>query len=167
VLKWIDEKFEERIMSTSLWGIVIIMGLQIIMRYIFKASIKWSEEVSRYLFIWMVFIGISYGVKKGAHMRIDMLEALYPVLKKPFALFADICFLLFVVFMVKPGISGIHALIKTGQTSPAGEIPMYFVYVSLLVGFILTILRLVQRIALFFIGKNTEELQDHGIEGDK
>lgn len=147
-LKWLDENFEEKIMASTLWGIVVIMGIQVIMRYVFKSSLKWSEEVSRYLFIWMVFIGMSYAIKQKSHMRIDMLEHFFPKLQKGLEFLADFCFFIFAAYMIGPGITVIKSLITTGQTSPAAEIPMYIVYTGLLVGFFLVLFRIVQKYIL-------------------
>lgn len=155
VLKWLDENLEEKIMSTALWGIVVIMGIQIIMRYVFKSSLAWSEEVSRYLFIWMVFVGISYGIKNGSHMRIDMLEHFIPKLSKPLEILADICFIGFSGYMIGPGFTVIKSLIATGQDSPAGEIPMYIVYLGLLVGFFLVFFRIIQKYIMKFLQKKS------------
>jgi TRAP-type C4-dicarboxylate transport system permease small subunit len=157
ILKWLDENLEEQLMSVALWAIVVIMGIQVIMRYGFKSSLAWSEEVSRYLFIWMVFIGISYGIKKESHMRIDMLEHFVPVLRRPLGILVNLSFLVFAIYMISPGISVIEGLIKTGQTSPASEIPMYIVYSGLLVGFLLVVIRIVQRYVKQFIGKKPAE----------
>lgn len=154
VLKWLDENFEEKLMGLALWGIVVIMGIQVIMRYVFRSSLVWSEEVSRYLFIWMVFVGMSYGIKNGSHMRIDMLEHFFPKLKKGLGMLADLCFLTFAAYMIGPGITVIESLLITGQTSPAGEIPMYIVYTGLLVGFILVLFRIVQKYILKFLQKD-------------
>jgi len=41
VLRWFDKHFEESLMMISLWAIVVIMGAQVIMRYIFSSSISW------------------------------------------------------------------------------------------------------------------------------
>lgn len=153
VLKWLDENFEEKLMSAALWAIVIIMGIQVIMRYVFKSSLTWSEEVSRYLFVWMVFIGISYGIKNGTHMRIDMLEHFIPKLKKSLGILADACFLAFSIYMIGPGVSVVQSIKASGQTSPAGGVPMNVVYTSLLIGFILVVFRVVQKYILMFVKK--------------
>lgn len=153
VLRWLDKNFEEKLMSLTLWSIVVIMGIQVIMRYVFRSSLVWSEEVSRYLFIWMVFIGISYGIKNGSHMRIDMLEHFIPKFRKGLEFLADLCFFVFAAYMIRPGISVISSLITTGQTSPAGEIPMYIVYFGLLVGFFLVLFRIIQKYILIILQK--------------
>lgn len=157
IIKWLNENLEEKLMAISLWGIVVIMGIQIVMRYVFKSSLAWSEEVSRYLFIYMVFLGMSYGIKNGTHMRIDILEHFIPKLKKILEVIADLSFLVFAVYMVRPGISVVQSLIKTGQTSPAAEIPMYIVYFSLLIGFILVIFRILLKYILKIVNSKSTE----------
>ena len=156
IVKWLDDNLEEKLMALFLWAIVVIMGIQVIMRYVVRSSLSWSEEVSRYLFVWMVFIGISYGVKKGSHMRIDMLEHFFPKLKNVLGILADACFLAFAVIMIKPGIKVINAIKLSGQTSPAAGIPMHYVYTVLLIGFSLVIIRTVQKYVLMFIKKGAK-----------
>ena len=43
-LKWLDEHFEEYILSGLLVVISVVMMLQVIMRYVFNASLSWAEE---------------------------------------------------------------------------------------------------------------------------
>ena len=160
VLKWLDKNFEEMLMSAALWVIVIIMGFQVIMRYVFKDSLVWSEEVSRYLFVWLVFIGMSYGIKNGTHMRIDMLEHFVPKLKKPLGILADACFLFFAAYMIGPGISVIKSIEASGQISPASGVSMTIVYISLLIGFVLVTFRVIQKYVLMFIKKGREKIND-------
>lgn len=153
VLKWLDENLEKKAMSLFLWAIVIIMFAQVVMRYIFKSSLSWSEEVSRYLFVWMVFMGISYGVKQGSHMRIDLLEYFLPKLKKGLDLLSTIAFLVFTCIMIKPGINVINAIKASGQNSPAAGVSMEIVYTSLLVGFTLVLIRIIQKLVLMITRK--------------
>ena len=64
IVKWLDRHIEEVlliVLSTVMLGII---GVQIFMRFILGSSLGWSEELARYCFIWLVFIGVSYGVKK-------------------------------------------------------------------------------------------------------
>ena len=64
ILKWLDDNLEETILLVLLVIMTGLMGIQIISRYIFNASLSWSEELTRYLFIWSGFISISYCIKK-------------------------------------------------------------------------------------------------------
>jgi len=145
VIKWLDDNLEEKLLSLILWAIVVIMFIQVIARYIFNSSLTWSEEVSRYLFIWLSFIGMSYCVKKGSHMRIDIIEQFFPKLKNGLMVIGDVCFLGFTLYMIGPGFTVIQSLKNSGQTSPAAGIPMYIVYTVLLVDFFLVVVRLLQK----------------------
>lgn len=155
-LLWLDENAEETISIILLGFIVVIMGLQIFMRYILSNSLSWPEEVSRYLFIWFVFLGISYGIKHDVHIKVNIIESLFPRLQKILFIIQDVLFLFFCVYMIKPGINVIKKLMATEQTSPALNIYMYYIYLSLLVGFSLAIIRFVQKYFLFFKGGTRE-----------
>ena len=52
VLQWLDENLEEVLLVIALAAMAVIMGIQVIARYIFGASLSWSEELTRYIFIW-------------------------------------------------------------------------------------------------------------------
>ena len=145
VLRWVNDHLEEILMMIMLWAIVIVMFMQVIMRYVFKNSLPFAEELSRYCFIWMTFLGISFAVKGKSHIRIDIIETIVPALKKPLEVMGDIIFLAFCFYMLSPACKVVAMLMETNQTSPAMEAPMWIVYLSLLVGFILTIIRLIQK----------------------
>ena len=147
-LRWLDDHFEELLMAVALWAIVVVMGAQVVMRYIFRNSISWSEELSRYFFIWFTFLGISFAVRNHSHIRIDIFETFFPVLKKPLEYIGDAMFLIFCVYMIRPSLSTLSGMIAKGQTSPAMEMPMWIIYCSLVAGFLLTIFRLVQKYVL-------------------
>ena len=51
-LQWLDENLEEVLLVIALAAMAVIMGIQVIARYIFGASLSWSEELTRYIFIW-------------------------------------------------------------------------------------------------------------------
>lgn len=59
-------------------AIVVILGAQIALRMIFKAPTMWAEEVCRYLFLWLLFIGGGIAFSKGGHLMVDVLFAKLP-----------------------------------------------------------------------------------------
>ncbi|HLR52770.1 MAG TPA: TRAP transporter small permease [Candidatus Avamphibacillus sp.] len=61
--------------------IIILVGLNVLMRYVFISPIAWTEEISIALFVWMTFIGVSSAMKRGGHIGVD-----YFVRKMPFSL---------------------------------------------------------------------------------
>lgn len=156
VLKWLDDNFEEKLLSIILWAMVIVMGVQVVARYVFNSSLSWSEELLRYLFIWLAFLGMSYCVKKGSHMRIDIIEQLVPKTKNIFMVIGDVCFLIFAIYMIGPGFTVIEKIKNSGQISPAAGIPMYIIYSVLLFDFILVVVRILQKYIKMFIKKGAQ-----------
>ena len=71
ILKWLDRHFEEALMSVFLCGIVIMMSTHVFCRYVLRHPLTWTEEATRYMFIWFVFMGVSYGIRNGTHIRVD------------------------------------------------------------------------------------------------
>ena len=58
------------IASALLAAAVLLVVMQIILRFGFNNPKAWAEEVSRYLFIWMVFIGAGIATARGSHIRV-------------------------------------------------------------------------------------------------
>ena len=145
VILWLDKYFEESIMLVLLAAMLMLMGLQVFMRYIVARSLSWPEEMIRFSFIWFVFLGMSYCARESIHLRIDLLEGGIPRIKKALNVFQDVVFFVFCIYMIRPALSGIGMQWRNNQTSPALNIPMYLVYSSLFVGLILTLFRLIQK----------------------
>lgn len=147
VLKWLDEHFEEYLLVIFLVMIACVMMLQIIMRYVFKASLSWAEEFTRYCFVWSVFLSISFSIKKGSMLKIDAVTSLMPkIVQKILSIVVEIIVLIFLGVLLFNAQDVIKSLIKSGQTSPAMELPMYYVYSASIVGFALGVIRSVQAI---------------------
>ena len=56
----IYNNLEEYLLIISLVCNVLLVFLQVIMRTVFKNSLTWSEELSRYIFIWQIWLGRFY-----------------------------------------------------------------------------------------------------------
>ena len=57
---------------------IAVVTLQVLLRYGFNSSIDWSEEISRLLFVWAMFLAIPLGIREGAHVGIELLVAHIP-----------------------------------------------------------------------------------------
>ena len=77
-IHWLDEYFEEFLMVLFLAAMTIIMGIQVFSRYILGISLSWSEEITRYLFIWSAFLSVSLCTKKCISIKIDQFIQLFP-----------------------------------------------------------------------------------------
>ena len=90
ILKKFFDNFEE-IACASLVGIMVFsLTLQVAVRMIFGSSIAWTEELSRYSFIWSVYMGGVLAVKRNEHVRITAQFLLLPrVLRKYIFMLTD------------------------------------------------------------------------------
>ena len=71
-LKLILQNLDAVITGTTLVACVVIVNLNVLMRYIFKSPLQWSEEIVTSLFVWTVFIGSAYAYRKHAHLGVDI-----------------------------------------------------------------------------------------------
>ena len=78
ILRWLDEHFEEYVLSGLLVVISVVMMLQVIMRYVFNASLSWAEEASRYAFVWSALVSIGYSIKENSILKVDTLVEALP-----------------------------------------------------------------------------------------
>lgn len=125
----------------------IIIFIQVIMRYVMDNSLVWSEELARYLFIWLIYIGISYGAKIMKHIKIEAALGLFPKKFRPIVvLIGDSLFLGFSVFIAYTAFTVVQKQLVLGQTSPAMQMPMWIIYAAPMVGFTLTSIRQIQTI---------------------
>ena len=68
ILKTLD-KIEETVLVAMFVAMVGIIFFQVIMRYVFNNSLSWSEELGKFLFVWISWLGISIGHKRKEHIR--------------------------------------------------------------------------------------------------
>lgn len=105
-----------------LWGVFT--------RYALGSQASWSEELARFLLIWIGILGAAYASGQGMHLAIDLLS---PKLerrnKKIASLFIKGLIILFALFVLVIGGSRLIYISQTlGQTSPALRLPMSIVY---------------------------------------
>lgn len=159
-VKFLDDYLEAVLIGAALVAVTVIMFLQIILRSA-GSALPWAEEVCRYLFVWSGCLGISYSTKEESHLKLDVLPSLIPALKKPYEILGDAAMLVLAGLLVSPGVKVVQTLMKTGQISAALRLPMGYVYLGLLVGAVLTVLRLAEkyckRLLKFLRTRNAEE----------
>lgn len=154
IIKFLDKYAESFILIITLSLMSVFIGLQVFMRYVMQASLSWSEEISRYLFIFLINIGISYGVKENKHISISLFVNLFSEkVKKYLLIFSDVMFLVFSLIVATHGAEVSSMIRMFGQKSPAVGIPMWIVYIATPLGFSLVSIRLIQRIVFRIKGE--------------
>lgn len=71
--KYIMKNLDAVVTGVTLLACVILVNVNVLMRYIFKAPLQWSEEIVTSLFVWTVFIGSAYAYRKHAHLGVDII----------------------------------------------------------------------------------------------
>jgi TRAP-type C4-dicarboxylate transport system permease small subunit len=56
--------------------IIFLTFVQVLLRYVFSNPVAWIEEMSRYLFVWIVFLGAALAFRRGEHIQVDILKNL-------------------------------------------------------------------------------------------
>src|SRR5690625_3458695 len=122
------------------------------MRYVFNNSLTWSEELSRYAFVWFVYASASYAVKYQRHVKFNFLVSFFqkyfksPVYSEIIKLIALALWISFLIFLVYYSFRLVNNQFKFGQVSPANHIPMFLVYLGLPLGAMLMTFRVAQHI---------------------
>lgn len=146
VWNWIDNYLEETLLVIALAAMAVIMGVQVFCRYVLSASLSWSEELTRYIFIWAGFLSISYCTKKCISIKIEQFVALFPKRGKAVFKVVNHTFeLILFLYLIPFAWQYLMSAVANGQTSPAMGIPMYFVQAAPLVGFTLAAVRVFRR----------------------
>lgn len=147
MIRWLDKNFEEFLLTILLFLMTLIMGIQVFSRYILGHSLTWSEELTRYLFIWSSFLSISYCTRKCISIKIE--QFLHKFSTKDQILLKIVNHLIEItlfVYLIPSAFLYVKAAVVSSQISPALGIPMYMVQIAPLVGFSLVVLRIIQRI---------------------
>ena len=116
--------------------------LQIIFRFVVYVPFPWSEELARYLMVWMGMTGSAVALRKGRHIGVTIfIEKLPSVLHRGVLSLVQLVMIVFLVLLLKEAWD--FALFNSDQASPAMGIPMLYPYTAIFVGAVLMIIELV------------------------
>ena len=140
----------ERVQTWITFGFIslltVAVSVQVFVRYVLqKPLFLWSEELARFVLVWMVFLGIGVGVKNDAHFAMDVLP---PLLGRRWGglvrLFNDLCMGTILILLTLAGLR--FSWFGLFQNSPNMEILMVWVFLSIPIGGIFSLIYLVERI---------------------
>ena len=111
-------------------GILVVpVTLQVVSRYTqLIPSYIWTEELSRFLFIWMVMIGAMVGVREGTHFEVDVWPDLEPRPRALLAVVSDLAVLVFALVFVVWGVQFVR--FGWDQSSELAELPMPWIFAA-------------------------------------
>jgi TRAP-type C4-dicarboxylate transport system permease small subunit len=125
LLEWVVVVLLSVMLFSVLWGVFT--------RYFFADQSSWTDELARFMLIWVSILGAAYISGKNAHIAIDLISAsmsLKARLRMEILTGMIISLFVLAIFLVG-GARYIYISFKLGQTSAALEIPMGYVYLVL------------------------------------
>jgi TRAP-type C4-dicarboxylate transport system permease small subunit len=140
--------------SSTIMGIV--MSFQVVSRSIFGKSMIWSEELTRHVFIWTTFIGMSYGIKKLTHINLDyFIKKMAGNVRNLVSIVVDVVTVIAFASLFYYGI--IYTVDQMEILAPTMGYPMGFVMLALPAGCALSILSIISR---WFVRRSTKPQQE-------
>lgn len=167
ILRWIDKHLEITLMVISLVAICFFMTAQVIARRFLGLSISFSEELCRHLFVWMGFLSISYSIRAGSIIRLDIVNLLLPKkVIKALTVIVDLFMGAMFAYLTFQSMTIVFTMNQRWSSLP---ISMNWVYAVLPVGFALSSLRSLQ---MCIIGaktniQNIEMIADEFVTAEK
>jgi TRAP-type C4-dicarboxylate transport system permease small subunit len=128
----IYSKTEEYTLVLSLVVTVVIIFFQVVMRYGFNASLSWSEELTRYIFIWQIWLGASIGFRDRKHIKVEITKMfISPRGLIVMDIVAELIWVSANIYLLYSGTTLVMALMDTQSVSTALQVPMWIVYLAL------------------------------------
>jgi TRAP-type C4-dicarboxylate transport system permease small subunit len=142
VLGVVDTVFS-RLESVLLAAGVLLMALNtvanVVGRYVLQHSLFFTEELNRILIILITFAGISYAARQGRHIRMSALyDALPPAVRKPLMVLIATVTATAMFALCYFSIGYITKVANSGRVLPALQVPVYWIFLWVPVGFFMT-----------------------------
>ncbi|MDJ0611836.1 MAG: TRAP transporter small permease [Kiloniellales bacterium] len=145
--KRLDENAERWLLLGFYAMIVATIVVEVVRRFVLSYSSIWGEEIARYAFIYLAWVGASAAVKDRAHIRIDvLLHYLSRRAKAAVYLFGDFCMLGLALLALYTAIESLEISIKFGSVTHGLRISLAWFLAAVPLGFSLMIYRLSQSI---------------------
>ena len=165
ILRLLD-RFEAVSLALLMALMTIVTFSQVVMRYVFNDTFHWALEFTVICFAWMIFLGISYGVRVGSHIGVEALVRILPAQVARWT--SVVAVLACMAYCVVLGIGGwdyFAKLFKIGIMMQDLPIPRWVPLVVLPVGFALTFVRFAQVLLRLLRGQQTKlDLADEARE---
>lgn len=143
---------EEILLVIITVGLCVVIFIEVLCRYIFFTPTAWSEELARYLFIILTFIGAAYACGHHDHIEIDIINQVLEKIpairdtaraKKMVDVVANITTIIFLAVFNSIFWGYMMQINKLNLLSPTMHLPMFWIYFAVFLGGALSILHLI------------------------
>ena len=160
VLKKLAMNFEAYLCAIAIAVMSVVVFVQVVFRFIVKSSLPWSEELSRYLQVYITFFGTAYGIQTGAHLGIEAFTHLLPKGGRKVHFLAKRRMLV-CTLILKLGVDIVMSQMASGQVSPAMRIPMWVIYGAIPMGMAFCVIRYI--VEIYHSVKNFNKPEDREV----
>lgn len=144
------------IIAVSIVMIIVTLA-QVVFRYAIAAPLPWSEELARYCFVWIVFLGGAIGLSRGIHLGVDLLVNMMPErIRRGLDALTSALIAAFAATVVYASVPVLE--MNMLQRSPALGVRMSWIYVAIPISMALIFLICAERILRYLLsGKGEKE----------
>jgi len=136
--------------------LVVIVFTEVIARYLFNTSLRYTEEIVIYSMVWLGLIGAGIAVKENTLISISsLLQSFSPKIAKFIKIIGNLMIIILLFWIVKSGIN--YTLRNINQLSPTMQISMMYPYLSIPVGCSILMLHYIDSVFMILFKK--EKLQ--------
>lgn len=136
---------------------VCVTLAQVIFRYVIAAPLPWSEELARYCFVWIVFLGGAVGLSRGIHLGVDLIVNKLPTrMQNGMAALTSLLIAAFAVVVIYASFPVIN--MNMFQRSPALGVQMSYIYIAIPISMGLIFLICAERVLRFLFGRTVGEV---------
>ncbi|MBX3607044.1 MAG: TRAP transporter small permease [Piscinibacter sp.] len=140
-MRWLD-RLEEWIVMLMLAVMTGLTFVQVVLRYVFNTGFTWALELTTVFFAVMIFVGISYGVRIGAHIGVDALvKLLPPPLRRGVSILVVLLCLAYAGIVITGAWDYVDKMRTVGVELEDLPIPVWVVRAVLPLGYALMVLR--------------------------
>lgn len=144
-------------LAITLFVVMVFSAVtQVFTRYVLNYSFSWTEELSRYTFIWLNLLGASICIKRGSHAVVTVLiDHLPGSIRWLAVILIDLLVLFGAFLMITQGVKVVSATMM--QPSPAMHVPMGYIYLAVPVSGIAIFIHKLRDLLADVGGKSAEQ----------
>lgn len=120
--------------TLSLSAVILLTGINVLLRYIFSSPIAWTTEIALGLFIWFVFIGVSSAMKRDGHIGVDFFVKKLPKNLQVVSNFLRVAAIYFVLLYVFIYLGLKLTFMSSGKLTPILGISYLFINIAVPIG---------------------------------
>ncbi|WP_417317763.1 TRAP transporter small permease [Emcibacter sp.] len=160
-------RLEELLIAGLLAFMALTTCLQVVLRYVFNSGILWGMEATSYAFLWMVLLGVSYGIRTNSHIAVDLfVRKLSPAPRRTLTLFAGLLCIVYAVLMLQGSYVYVDRLLFLGVDAQDIPVPKWLLSAALPIGFAFLILRLLDALKDIYQGRRETLGGEHEGQSD-